>query len=96
MSNYYKRFCQLLKEKAEYDKKKDELPKRYDVMEEPPIVNFTIKHYRYDVVCGSQTEELFTLDDEDLSYLHNKYKAKLEDEMNAAIDSIKSSYKDML
>ena len=45
---------------------------------------------------GYNGQNLFTLDNEDLEYLHNKYSKKLEAEMEDNIAKVKASYKDVL
>lgn len=45
---------------------------------------------------GYNGENLFTLDEEDLKYLFEKYSKKIEDEMKQNIAKVKDSYKDVL
>ena len=45
---------------------------------------------------GYNGQNLFTLDAEDLEYLHNKYSKKIEAEMERNIAKVKADYKDAL
>ncbi len=46
-------------------------------------------------ILGYNGTNLFTLDDEDLEYLYNKYSKKLESEMLQNIEKVKDNYKDI-
>jgi len=48
------------------------------------------------MIFGNPTQRMFTLDDEDIQYLYNKYSKKIQAERDANIAELKTKYEETL
>ena len=94
MKNGYLKFCKNYKEKLELDKdiKENKLSFFEDFRDRITFKLNMAKSCPHTITFGDTSLSLFTLDQEDLEYLHNKYSAKLEEEMKKNIEEIKNKY----
>ncbi len=100
MTTGYRDFCEKYKEKIANDKdiRENEVDFQRDYRDR---ITFSISIYS---TCPQAVRSprmfdettMFTLDEEDLKYLYDKYSKKLEAEMEANIAKVKGSYKDAL
>jgi len=95
MNTGYRDFCRKYKEKLKRDLEikipnSDNLRIKFifniEIVEKFPVAVFYPPDKKY----------LFTLDDEDLVYLYNKYSKLIRDELEENIKKIKEEYKDVI
>jgi hypothetical protein len=97
MKNNIKEFCELYKEKIINDK--DITDKEIDCwIDFRERISFSLSSIKYCpgvITINATSNVLIELDDEDVLFLYNKYKTKLNSELEAKIDKIKQEYKNL-
>ena len=83
--DFCKRYKRKLADDADMKRYSESFAERvssYITRERPATNVFTVHHLRVDRAFTSDPREIFTLDNEDLQYLYNKYSKKLGEELD--------------
>ena len=93
--DFCKRYKRKLADDAEMKRYSEHLMDRVSalVCRERPAANvFTVHHLRVERAFHSDPREIFTLDNEDLQYLYNKYSKKLGEELDREKEKLDGIY----
>lgn len=100
MNTGYKDFCKVYKKKLELDKDIKENPTDIFDNDYRDRITFHLTEYITNQMCsyiGIYTGScLFTLDEEDMEYLYNKYSKKVKAEMEQNIKKVRNDYNNII